>query len=200
MAFKSGQNPNHPKKGSFTRVDPIRKKSDIKKIRKAISKNPLHACLFTIGINTGLRASDIIQIKVAQVQDLQPPSGEISVREKKTGKARRVTLNETCINDIQTLLKSKDYKQDDYLFLSQRGTVLKVTYVSTMVKGWCRNVGLQGNFGSHTMRKTFGFMKRMDGFSLPILVQVFGHSTQKQTLDYLGIQSEEIKDVFLSRL
>ena len=200
MRFQPGQNPNRPVKGSKIRVDPIRKKSDIKKIRNVISKNPLHACLFSIGINTGYRISDILQIEVGQVRDLLQPGGEISIREKKTGKVRRVTLNETCVNDIQTLLKSKDYKDDDYLFTSQRGTVLKVPYVSTMVKKWCQSVGLKGNFGSHTMRKTFGYMKRMDGFSLPLLVQVFGHSSQKQTLDYLGIMESEIKDVFMGRL
>ena len=199
MSFRLGQNPNHPKKGSSIRVDPIRKKSDIKKIRNNISKNPLHACLFSVGINTGYRVSDILQIKVAQVRNLKSV-GEISIREKKTGKVRRVILNETCVNDIKILLQSKEYKDDDHLFKSQRGTVLKVSYVSTLVKGWCRSIGLQGNFASHTMRKTFGFMKRMNGFSLPLLVQVFGHSSQKQTLDYLGIMESEIKDVFMGQL
>jgi integrase len=199
MRFQSGQNPNRPVKGSKIRVDPIRKKSDIKKVRNVISKNPLHACLFTIGINTGYRISDLLQIRVSDVMDVCP-GDDISIKEKKTGKVRRVTLNETCVNDIQTLLKSKEHKDDDYLFTSQRGTVLKVPYVSTMVKKWCQSVGLKGNFGSHTMRKTFGFQKRMAGFSLPLLVQVFGHSSQKQTLDYLGIMEEEIKDVFMGRL
>jgi len=199
MNFKPGKNPNHPKKGSTIRVDPIRKKSDIKKVRAVISKNPLHACLFSVGINTGFRISDILQIKVAQVHDL-PVGGEIAIREKKTGKLRIIVLNETCVNDIQILLKSKWYQEDDYLFKGQRGAVLTIPYVSTMVKGWCRSVGLRGNFGSHTMRKTFGFMKRMDGFSLPLLVQVFGHSSQKQTLDYLGIMDSEIKDVFMGSL
>jgi integrase len=199
MGFQPGENPNRPVKGSSIRVEPIRKKSDIKKVRNVISRNPLHSCLFSIGINTGFRVSDILQIKVSDVLDVKP-GDDISIKEKKTGKVRRVTLNDTCVRDIQKLLNSRNYKNTDFLFIGQRGEVLKVPYVSTLVKRWCQSVGLKGNFGSHSMRKTFGFHKRMDGFSLPILVQVFGHSSQKQTLDYLGIQEEEIKDVFMGGL
>ena len=202
MRFEKGTNPNKPKKGDSIKVEPIRKKSEIKRIRNLLSKNPSHLCLFSVGINTGFRISDILQITIKMVKDLQS-GGEVSIKEKKTGKIRKVNLNEGVITDIQKLLDSKKgyVGDDDFLFTNQRGKVYTTPYVSTMVKNWCQKVGLRGNYGSHSLRKTFGYHQRVSfGVSLPILVDIFNHSSQKQTLDYLCIQPEEKKSVYMNQL
>ena len=58
-----GSNPNAPKKGSKIKVEPIRDLKDIQTIKKLLSDNPLHSCLFIVGINTNLRASDLCPCK-----------------------------------------------------------------------------------------------------------------------------------------
>lgn len=195
MAFKKGQNPNHPVKGSSTKVEPIRSRAAIKRIKKLLEDNPLYYALFCIGINTAFRASDLLAIKVSDVSDLQD-GGELELKEQKTGNRRRVNINGACLEAIQKLLKSRDYKEDDYLFLGKRGR-LTVPSVSRLVKSWCANVGLKGNYAAHSMRKSFGYHQRITfNASLPVLVECYGHSTQKQTLDYLCIQPEEIKSLY----
>ena len=193
-------NPNHPKKGSQIKVDPIRKLKDIKAIKKLLANKPRDLALFTIGINTNLRASDLLRLKVGQVKDLQA-GDTVEIKEKKTGKVRRITLNKTCINSIQSLLNSKQYQDDDYLFQSQRKDVLTVPSVHRLVKTWCGEINLKGNYGSHSLRKTWGYHQRVTfGVDLPRLMVCFNHSTQRQTLDYLCIQPEEIKDVYENEL
>lgn len=200
MRFQKGTNPNRPQKGSSIKVEPIRKKSEVRRIKELLSKNPTHLCLFTVGINTGFRCSDLLRITVSMVKDLHI-GGEISIKEKKTGKLRKVNLNEEVINSIRGLLESKDYSDDDFLFTNQRGNVFTTPYVSTMVKGWCQKVGLKGNYGSHSLRKTFGYRQRTEfDVSLPLLVDIFNHSSQKQTLDYLCIQPSEKKNVYMNQL
>jgi len=72
-----------------------------------------------------------------------------------------------------------------------------VSTVNNMVKAWCREINLKGNYGSHTLRKTWGYHQRVTfGVDLPILMKCFNHSTEKQTLEYLCIQPEEIKSVY----
>ena len=197
--MKKGQNYNHPQKGSSTKVDPIKDKKHIQTIKKLLSEKPLDYALFVIGINTNLRASDLLSIKVNQVKDLNP-NDEIVLNEKKTKKPRRINLNRACITAIQGLLESREYSDEDYLFKGQRG-VLTVPTVNQKVKSWCREINLKGNFGGHTLRKTFGYHQRVTfNTDLPTLMVCFNHSTQKQTLDYLCIQPEEIRNVYENEL
>ena len=80
--------------------------------------------------------------------------------------------------------------------MGKRGC-LTVPTVSTMVKTWCENAGLKGSYGSHTLRKTWGYWQRMErGTAVPLLMEAFGHATQQQTLAYLGIQAEEIAQIY----
>jgi len=78
-----------------------------------------------------------------------------------------------------------------------------VPTVSNLVKEWCAEVGLNGNFGSHALRKTWGFhqLRRNQDTQPhmlpPILMHAFGHAQQEQTLEYLCIQFDEVARLFM---
>ena len=190
---------NHPKRGSNITVQPIREIGKIEEIKKMLLKNPMHYCLFVIGINTNLRASDLVKLTAGQVRGIKP-MGEITLKEKKTGKHRRITLNGTCVMAINNLLAQREYKDSDPLFYGQRGPI-RANTINRLVKQWCRAVGLRGNYGSHTLRKTFGY-HQFNTFKvkLPLLMMSYNHGTQRQTLDYLGIQPEELKSIYANEL
>ena len=194
--MKKGENTNRPAKGAQIKVDPIRTIKDIQAIKKFLRDKPRDYCLFTLGINTNLRAGDLLSIKYDQVAGLSV-GDELILKEKKTGKSRRISLNQSAIEAIQKLAHATQYEEDDYLFKGQRG-VLTVPSVNRLVKSWCAEIKLKGNYGSHTLRKTFGYHQRTRlNTSIPELMMMFNHSTQKQTLDYLCIQPDEIKDAYL---
>jgi integrase len=177
---KAIRNPNHPKKGSTIKVDPIKKLKDIRAIKKLLHDKPRDLCLFTLGINTNLRASDLLRITVKMVRDLKA-GDELSLKEKKTGKHRRITLNKAVIAAIQGLLASRKYKDKDPLFLGQRG-LLTVSSVNRLVKTWCNQINLKGNYGSHSLRKTFGYHQRVTfNVGVPELMVAFNHSSQRET-------------------
>jgi len=196
MSMKKGENSNHPTKGSSISVEPIRKLKDIKAIKKMLAGNPRDLCIFILGINTNLRASDILNIKVKQVRG----ADELVLKEKKTGKVRRITINKAIIEAVKVLLASREYADEDCLFLGQRGP-LTVPTLSRMVKEWCRDINLNGNYGSHTLRKTWGYHQRATyGIGLPELMICFNHSSQRQTLDYLCVQPDEVRDIYMNEL
>ena len=120
MSMTKGKNTNHPKKGSVIKVEPIKNLKDIETIKKLLYNNPRNYALFVLGINTNLRASDLCRITAGMIRNLVPMD-EIEVKEKKTGKTRRITLNKTCTDALQRLLASRPYKDEYLLFLSQRG-------------------------------------------------------------------------------
>lgn len=197
--MKKGQNFNHPKQGAQTKVEPIRNLKDIKAIRKLLNGNAMYQALFTIAINVNFRAGDLLNITAGQVRRIKPLE-EIVIREQKTGKLRRITLNKACVDAITELLASKPYKDDDSLFMGQRGC-LTVPSVHRLVKSWCKEINLSGNYGSHTLRKTWGYHQRVTfGVGLPELMECFNHSTQRQTLQYLCVQPEEIRNVYANEL
>ena len=197
--MQKGQNYNRPQKGSQIKVDPIRKKRDIASIKKMLAGNPRNLALFTLGINTNLRASDLLRITAGQVKDIKADE-TIELKEKKTGKHRMVNLNRACVMAVQVLLQAYSYTDNEPLFKSQRGT-LTVPSVNRLVKQWCRDINLRGNYGSHTLRKTWGYHQRVTfGTDIPRLMVCFNHSTQRQTLDYLCIQPEEIRSVYLNEI
>ena len=198
--MNKGQNSNHPPLGAIIKVGPIRKIADIRKIKLLLSANPRNLCLFVMGINTNLRASDLCRITVDMVRD----NDELVLREKKTGKERRVTMNKAVRKAVKDLLRSPALTalttDASPLFMGRRGALTTIS-VNALVKAWCRQIGLKGNFGSHTLRKTWGYHQRVTfGVGIPELMVCFNHSNQRQTLDYLCVQPEEIKKVYENQL
>ena len=193
-------NPNRPKKGDRITVEPIYELKDIQAVREIVQNNERNNCLFNLGINTNLRASDLLAIRVNQVAELEP-GDDLVLIEKKTNKERRITLNKSAVASIQAYLSSVNLDPADFLFKSQRGPVLGVPAVSRMVKIWCKRAGLKGNFASHTLRKTWGYHQRVTfGVDIPTLMVCFNHTTQRQTLAYLCIQPKEIKCTYMNEL
>ena len=193
---------NRPQKGSTIKVEPIRDPKDIRLIKKLLADRPRDLAIFTLGINTNLRAGDLARITVEQVHHLKP--GEhFTIREKKTGKNRDVTVNKNVHEALQALLGTMpDAGEGEFLFQSRKGRqALCVSYLNALVKSWCREVNLKGNFGSHTLRKTFGYIHRtVFNTDIPTLMQMFNHASQRQTLTYLGIQPSEIKEAYLREI
>lgn len=194
------KNPNHPKKGSSTRVSPIRSQKSIEDIKTLLKQRPRDLAIFILGINTCLRASDILSLKVGQIRNVGP--GEtFYTREKKTGKEKRITMNHSVYSAINSLLTTMSCPGDtDYLFQSRKGEnmPLSVSALNTLVKKWCDWVGLKGNYGTHTLRKTFSFC-HYHIFKTPVILimDMLNHNNLKMTYIYLGIQPEDIKEAYM---
>lgn len=189
---------NHPKKQDRIAVDPIRKIEDIQAISKLISDSPRDHLLFTLGINNGLRAVDLLRLTVKDVKQLKP--GEfISIKESKTGKNNILMVNKAGYKSLQNYFSKVTLKDSDFLFKSRKGDgPLQSQAVSKMVKAWTRAINLQGNYGAHTLRKTFGYIQRtVYGVGFEILCKRYNHSSPAITMRYLGIQDKEVGAILM---
>ena len=165
MPFEKGQNPHHPVLGSTTKVEPIRTKAAIDRIKRLLEDKPRDLCLFVLGINTAYRANELLSLKAGQVRYLEP-GDTIDLKQSKTKEYRRVTLNGAAYDVLHKLLGSRPYTDDEPVFYSQRGNdALKVPAMNAMVKRWCLRGGLKGNYGSHTLRKTWGFWQYQNTYT-----------------------------------
>lgn len=192
-------NPNHPPKGAVTKVSPVRDLTALSKLKARLYPHPRNYCLLIFGINTNLRASDLLQVRVGQVRYCEV-GDTFQLREKKTQKLRAITMNPAVYEAVQRLLETiPKATDDDALFQSKQGKgPLTVSSFSYMVKNWCREIGLTGNHASHSLRKTFGFVHRkIHQTDIPTLMVMFNHSSQKETLDYLGIQQDDVQSAYM---
>ena len=190
---------NHLQKGARITVEPIRRREDIQAISKLISDSPRDHLLFTLGINNGLRVIDLLRLTVKDVKHLKV--GEyVQIKESKTGKTNILFINKSAYKSLQNYLSKMEPKDSEYLFKSRKGEgPLQSQAASKLVKKWTRAINLQGNYGAHTLRKTFGYIQRTEfGVGFEILCRRYNHSSPSITMRYLGIQDKEVGAILLN--
>ena len=127
------------KKGSKVKVEPVRNQKDIKAISKLLHGKPRDLLLWTMGINNGLRASDLVGIKIVQVQDLKP-GDVLNIVESKTGKDNVLVINKSVYKALQAFLKEVQPNPSDYLFRSRKGGHISSQSVGRLIKTWCKDI------------------------------------------------------------
>ena len=107
------------------------------------------------------------------------------------------TLYKTIRTFINEMIRPLD---DDYLFASAKGRApLTIQAVNALIKKWTKTINLPGNYGAHTLRKTFGYIQRTEyGIGCEILAKRFNHSNPAITMRYLGLTSKEVKHVLMN--
>jgi integrase len=188
----------HSGKGKAT-VQPIRDKKDVAAIKEVLEDSPRDLALFTVGINTGLRGSDLIGLRF---KDILTPDGRIKlaldVKEQKTNNYRHIALCNKAREVLSALCSNNgDTNRDDYIFPSRKGGGMTIQRLHQLVNEWCKEAGVIGHFGSHTLRKTFGYFHYNQGTDIAWLMDIFGHSSQRTTLRYIGIQQQGIDEANL---
>jgi len=183
-------------------VEPIRELKDIESIKRLLSNNTRNLLIFILGINNGLRCGDLLKIKVGDVKSLKI-NDTLKIREQKTGKDNYLMVNKTSFKILKQYLDEMNPNDEDYLFKSRKGKnkSLSVSSVNIMVKSWCRSINLKGNHGSHTMRKSWGYIQRTKfGVSWEILCKRFNHSSPSVTMRYLGIEDKEVNGILMNEI
>lgn len=143
--------------------------------------------LFNFGINTGLRIGDIIRLRIEDVKG----KSSVIIREGKTSKPRMVYLN-ALMADIADYLEDKS--DEGWLFPSRKGDKhISTTQAYRILAGAGDQCGYD-YVGSHTLRKTFGRHYYDKTKDIAKLMEIFNHSDQSITKDYIGITQEEIED------
>jgi integrase len=184
------------------RVEPIRSLKDIKNIKRLLEDNPRSAFLFTLGINTGLRAQDILRLRVRDL--LEKDVGDrVVVQESKTGKQNVIVINEEIAKSFQKYLDHFEPEEEHFIFRSRKGVNYPISThrVTMLLKEWTSMINLRGNFGAHTLRKTFAF-HQMKTFkvSLPVLAKRMNHSSPSITMRYLGIRDSDVEEILLNNI
>lgn len=168
-------------------TEPIKDKELIKDIAKYLkNNNERDYVLFAMGVYSGLRITDILNLRVANVKN----KTEFILIEKKTNKRKALNIN----NNLQKILKqfTKDKGEREFLISKKDG---KKPLSRVRAFQILKNIGNEFDIhiSPHCLRKTFGYFHYQSNRDIVILQKIFNHSTPEVTFRYIGVNSETIK-------
>ncbi len=170
------------------KVEPIR---DIKKIKEIkehlLQRSYRNYFLFSFGINSGLRISDLLPLRAGNVRNQQ----YFIVQEKKTDKFRKVVITKVLKEDIAKY--TYHMADDQLLFPSQKGNgPITRIHAWKIIHDAAKACGVEGAIGTHTLRKTFGYHFYQQYKDIAMLQYIFGHSSPAITFRYIGINDDMV--------
>jgi len=179
-------------------VEPIRDKTKIKQMHQFLcGKDPKYDLLFKFGLNTGLRISDILPLKVKDVMNKDGKFYEhLVIIEKKTKKEKKIKLNNALRKRIQSYIEENKLSYENYLFPSKKGGHIGRTQAYRALKEAADIIGIE-NFGTHSLRKTWGYWTyKMSKYNVGLIMDTFNHSSQSITLRYIGVNQDQKDELY----
>lgn len=194
-------------------VEPIKSLDDIQLAKKyflnQIQRYPneyaniRNYVLFIIGINCARRIGDLVQFKVKDFINSNGSFKEhFAIKEQKTSKPIKIKINKSIRDVLTTYLSVRSLSLDDYLFLSRKGVNQPMTTrsVSKIMKEMSRSIGLEQrgiNINTHSLRKTWAYHTYIKNPTQIVKIQkALNHSSPNITLRYIGIDQEEMDELF----
>lgn len=161
-------------------------------------------CLFCVGIDTMLRGSDLIKLKVFDLIDQKGvPRQEILRRQKKTDQNVAPVLTPTTQAAILDWVLQSGKRSSDYLFTRKKpvhGRPISEGHLRGLVKEWAKSIGLDPErYSGHSLRRTKATYLYKYGFAdISLISRLLGHKSVQVTLTYLGITQAEAQAAALT--
>lgn len=173
-------------------VQPIRDIEKVEYIKEYLKEqSERNYIMFLIGINTGLRISDILKLKVKDVN-----GNYLSMREQKTGKQKRIIFTPQLKRALKKYINDKD--PEEYMIKSRKGKNKPIgrSMAYRILNDAAKQVSLK-EIGTHTLRKTFGYHFYQQTKDVAMLQELFNHHSPKVTLRYIGVNQDSLDKAIL---
>ncbi|KAB7670734.1 tyrosine-type recombinase/integrase [Bacillus sp. B1-b2] len=174
-------------------VDPIKELESINAIKEILRKQSQRdLLLFVLGINTGIRVSDLLSLKVKDVIDDEGMKEFLYITDSEETKA--YYLNGKVHVELEKYMKEQVLLEEDFLFKSKKNAqAITRQQAYRIINKAAKLVGITGKIGMHTLRKTFGYHAYRKGIAISILMDIYNHHSPSETLKYIGINKEDKK-------
>jgi len=171
-------------------VEAIKDKNKISAIRSVLPEfGEIYSDIFDFGLNTALRIGDLVSIKFESI-DFE--RYELLITEQKTNKKRTITLNDTAM----AVINKRQRLNHEWLFQSEsnrsKGKPIRPQSVARIFKivGSLKHINTK--LGTHSMRKTRGYMMHSQGVPIEQITRMLNHSTPAVTMRYIGLTNEVV--------
>ncbi len=170
------------------RLPEVLSKEEVRNLIDSI-KNLKHQLMICFMYSSGLRVSELINIKV---KDLNLDKNFGFVRNGKGGKDRLITLSNNLIPAIKKLIINENLEEENYLFQSNRGKKYSIRTIQKIVDKSAKLCGIKRKIHPHTLRHSFATHLIENGYDVTNVQALLGHKSPETTLIYTHIASPNL--------
>lgn len=180
---------------SFVTQDDMQKLQETK-LKPANWKDKTDGILLKIFYNTGMRLSELVNLKQHHVDF---SNGQLKVLGK-GNKERIIPVSRELLNDIKayTTEKATEIEEGitDNLLVNSKGKPLYAKYVYLVVKQKLSKVTTLQKKSPHVLRHTFATHLTNNGADLNAVKELLGHSSLAATQIYTHNTIDKLKDIY----
>ena len=150
--------------------------------------------MFNLAIDSKLRGSDVVALKVEDVAPSGYSIDRATVRQTKTGQPVRFELTEQTRQAVDDYLRASGKKPGEFMFTGRHSPERSITtrYYARLVSGWIGSIGLDPHiFGTHSLRRTKAALIYRRTGNLRAVQLLLGHTKIESTVKYLGIEVDD---------
>jgi len=154
--------------------------------------------LFDLGIDSKLRACDLVRLRVRDVCHGDHPSSRAIVLQQKTQRPVQFEITLATREALERWIKDANLRSDDYLFPSRlhQSQHLGTRQYARIVDGWVGEAGLDPTgYGTHSIRRTKPTLIYRRTKNLRAVQLLLGHTKLESTVRYLGIEVDDALEI-----
>ena len=141
----------------------------------SVIDNPRHRTMIKMLVNTGLRISELCQLKWCDLRD------NLLTVHGKGGKTRVITIGDELLRDLLYLYRP----YNTFIFSTRTGKAIARNNVHIFLKKYLKKAGINENASCHWLRHTFASTALANGADLLLVSNTLGHGNISTTSRYL---------------
>ena len=166
------------------KAKPLPKYLTVSEVKRLLSlcRNLKHLCILQILYGCGLRVSEVLALKIA---DIDSDAMCLMVREAKGKKDRALPLPQTLLYNLRQYYLA--YRPEVYLFEGQKGGEYTAKSIQNFIKKYAREAKIQKSVTPHMLRHSYATHQLENGVNIRYVQELLGHNSIKTTELYTHV-------------
>ena len=164
------------------------------RIRLQLGHRTRELALFDLGLDSKLRACDLVRLRVRDICHGDRVSTRAIVMQQKTSRPVQFEITAPTRHAVTEWNKEAELGSEDYLFPSRvhESPHLGTRQYARILDSWIVEIGLDPTaYGTHTMRRTKASLIYRRTKNIRAVQLLLGHTKLESTVRYLGIEVED---------